>query len=190
MPYYCHLDSSGSLEHTNLQLYSLQQAADGWNDLVELIERNGEDSIDHLTERLAFVLTCLGLSLSQLLGQNCPSPAREQMANPGDLLSDILNRAQMDRITRRRLNSTFRDFLSYYGAIRHFGRIQDDANYRAVNQLTLAKLNHFRRMTIEIWDVVIGMYREDEENDLDEVDSVRKVVRFIELAEPASGHVR
>lgn len=183
MPYYCHLDSMEDLDHTNLQLYSLKQAAKCWNDLVNSVELVSDEQVDHFKEKLVFILNCFGLSLSQLLGQNCPSPERDKMANSGELLADIFNRTNVDRMTRRRLNSTFRDFLSYYGAIRHFGRNRDEANYRTVDQLTLVELNRFRRMTIEIWDVVIGMYRQDKENDIDIFESVADVVRFRDIAE-------
>jgi hypothetical protein len=181
--YYCHLDSEPDLKHTNLQLYSLKKAACGWNELLDAVEESGAQQVDHLTERLAFTLSCLGLSLSQLIGQNCPSPDKEKMDQPGELLSALLIRTNADRSTRRRLNSTFRDFLAYYAAIRHFGENKDKENYRTVDRLTLAELNRFRRMTIDIWDLVIVMYRQDEENDLEEVSSVTDVVWFNERAE-------
>jgi len=183
MSYYCHLDSSENLENTNLQLYSLQQAANGWNELVDVVANRGIDSVDHFRERLAFILSSLGLSLSQLLGQNCPSPEKDKMDQPGDLLGNLLTRAYVDRITRGRLNRTFQDFLTYYGAVRHFGENKNEQNYRTVDQLKLGELDRFRLMTIEIWDVVIAMYREDQENDLGEIRSVSEVVWFRELAE-------
>lgn len=186
MPYYCHLDSSGSLEHTNLQLYSLQQAANGWNELVDMAANMSINHVDHLRERLAFILSCLGLSLSQLLGQNSPSPEKEKMDQPGDLLGDLLTRAGVNRTTRRRLNSMFQDFLAYYGAIRHFGRNKNEKNYRTVDNLTLGELNRYHRMTVEIWDIVIAMYRKDKENDLEEVDSMSEVVWFQEIAEQSN----
>lgn len=183
---FCYIASSGDIEHTNLQLYSLKRGADEWNELVDAVERVGLDAVDHLTERLAFVLSCLGLSLSQLIGQNCPSPDKEKMDQPGDLLSALLNRITSDRTTRRRLNSTFGDFLRYYGAIRHFGRIKDNKNYRAVDELTLDVLNRFRLMAIEIWNLVIDMYHQDKENNI-EFTSVTEVVFFQELAKPGAG---
>jgi hypothetical protein len=70
MPYYCHLHSTGSFPHTNLQLYSLRKAAEDWNALVDEIMARGEDGVHDLKERQSFIVNCLGLSLSQLLGQN------------------------------------------------------------------------------------------------------------------------
>ena len=74
MNYFCHLDSSGDLEHTNLQLYSLMKAADAWNELLNGVTDTGLNGVNYLRERLTFIVSCLGLSLSQLMGQNCPSP--------------------------------------------------------------------------------------------------------------------
>jgi hypothetical protein len=105
------------------------------------------------------------------------------MDQPGDLLSALLNRASIDRTTQRRLNSTFRDFLSYYGAVRHFGKNESEQNYRKLDQLTLEKLDRFRRMTIEIWDVVIVIYRKEKGNELDDFRSISEVVDFKERGE-------
>jgi hypothetical protein len=184
MHYFCHLDSSGDLEHTNLQLFSLKEAADAWNELIDAISDRDREGVDHLHERLSFIVSCFGLSLSQLIGQNCPSPDKEKMDQPGDLLSNLLNRTSADRTTRRLLNSTFRDFLKYYGTIRHFGRNKNDKNYKMVEKLTISELDRFRKMTIQIWDLVIGIYRQDKENDIDDdVSSVTDVVWFNHLAE-------
>jgi hypothetical protein len=184
MNYFCHLDSSGDLDHTNLQLYSLKKAADAWNELLDGVTDAGLNGVDHLREHLAFIVSCLGLSLSQLMGQNCPSPDKEKMDQPGELLSSILNQTSVDRTTKRLLNSTFGDFLKYYGAIRHFGRNLDDKNYEIVQKLTISELDRFRKMTIQIWDLVIGIYRQDKENDIDDdLSSVTDIVLFNRLAE-------
>jgi len=182
MTYYCHLGSPADIGETNLQLYSLKKAAEGWNDLVEAIRNLGTDEVDHFTERLAFIISTLGLSLSQLIGQNCPLPEQEKMDQPGEMFSSLVKRTNTDRTTRRRLNSTFREFLTYYAAIRHFGKNKNDENYRTVDRLTLTELNRFRWMTIEIWDLVIAMYRQDE-NLLGELSSVSELVYFTELAD-------
>jgi|FLOH01.1.fsa_nt_gi hypothetical protein len=188
MHYFCYLDSSGDLEHTNLQLYSLREAADAWNELLDAVSDTGLDGVDHLRERLAFIVSCFGLSLSQLMGQNCPSPDKEKMDQPGELLSSLLNRTSVDRTTRRLLNSTFGDFLKYYGAIRHFGRNIDDRNYEMVQRLTISELDRFRKMAIQIWNLVLGIYRQDKENDIDDdVSSVTGVVWFNQLAEQQDG---
>jgi len=105
------------------------------------------------------------------------------MANPGELLGNILKESNVDRITRKRLNSGFAEFLGYYAAIRHFGPNRDEANYRSLDQLTFDELDRFRRMTIEIWNVVIDLYRKDSANDLDEIASVVDIVPFKEIGD-------
>lgn len=185
MHYFCHLDLSGDLEHTNLQLYSLKKAADAWNELIDAISDSDMAEVDHFRERLAFIMSCFGLSLSQLIGQNCPSPEKDKMDQPGDLLAQVLKRTTADRTTKRQINATFGDFLRYYGAIRHFGRNRDEKNYNLVENLTLVEVDRFRNMTIRIWDLVIGIYRQDPTNDIDEdVSSVTGIVRFRERPEP------
>ncbi len=191
MHYFCHLDSAGDLEHTNLQIYSLQKAADAWNELLDAASDTGFDEVDHLRERFAFIVNCFGLSLSQLMGQNCPSPNKEKINQPGELLSSLLNRTSVERTTMRQLNNTFGDFLTYYGAIRHFGKNIDDRNYKMVQRLTIGEIDRFRKMTIQIWDLVIGIYRQDKENEIDDdVSSVTDVVRFNQLAEQQDGEAK
>ena len=131
-----------------------------------------------------FILSCLGLSLTQLIGQNVPSPDKNRMDHPGNLLGNILARSHVDQKTRRYLNRTFQDFLRYYGSLRHFGKNRNEQNYRTIDQLTIQELDRFRRMTIEIWDVVLAMFKDDDENDLYEIRSVAEVVLFKDLAEP------
>lgn len=183
MNYFCHLDSSGDLEHTNLQLYSLMKAADAWNELLNGVTDTGLNGVNYLRERLTFIVSCLGLSLSQLMGQNCPSPDKEKIDRPGELLSNVLNRTSVDRTTRRLLNSTFGEFLKYYGAIRHFGKNLDDKNYELVRKLTISEIDRFIKMTIQIWDLVIAIYRQDKENEIDDdVSSISNIVSFNRLA--------
>jgi hypothetical protein len=172
MSYYAHLDSILRLESTNLQLYSLKKAACEWNEVIDLIINDGIGHVDHLKERLAFILSCLGLSLSQLLGQNCPSPEKEKMDNPGILLGKILKDNRVDRTKRRWLNNAFKDFLLYYDAVRHFGENKDQQNYRTIDQLTLKRLNRFVHMTVEIWDIIIVMYRKNPKNKIDDFNSI------------------
>jgi len=76
--------------------------------------------------------------------------------------------------------------MTYYAAIRHFGKVKDDKNYKSVDKLTLAKLDDFQRMTIEIWDLVIAIYRKDKENDIDEFSSISEVVYFEKITNKPS----
>jgi len=70
MAHYYHLDSTG--EYTNLQLYSLRQAQRYWREIQQDYQKYGEDT-ENLKERCVFVIAALGLSISQLLGQNNPT---------------------------------------------------------------------------------------------------------------------
>ena len=81
------------------------------------------------------------------------------------------------------MNSTFGEFLKYYGAIRHFGKNLDDKNYELVRKLTISEIDRFIKMTIQIWDLVIAIYRQDKENEIDDdVSSVSNIVSFNRLA--------
>jgi hypothetical protein len=161
MYYYCRSVSPATKEDTNLQLYSLQKAAKNWNDLADSIEKQGVDDVYQIKERLVFILSCFGLSLVQLLGQNSPYPDKNMVDAPGKLLSNII-RGKVDQNTSRCLNKKFAEFLQYYDSLRHFGLNK----HSTIDQLTVEKLDQFRRMTIKIWDVVIAIFKEDKNNDI------------------------
>lgn len=187
MKIFCSIDSSGEdINHTNLQLYSLKQAARCWNELVLEIADKDRDEITDITERLVFIVNCLGLSLSQLLGQNWPSNEKEKMDDPGDLLSNILNVSYLTKHEKARLNRGFREINRVYGAIRHFGRVKGNENYRFVEDLDLSTVDRFRKITIDLWDAVISVYRSYDINEIEEFDSIADIVKFYEL--PADVH--
>ena len=177
MRYYCHLDSSGKLGDTNLQLYSLRKAAYEWNKLVYKVNEAGVKKVNCLKERLAFITNCFGLSLSQLIGQNSPSSDKNRMEPMSKLFPNLIKGTDLDDMTQEKLKSVFEDFLNYYDAIRHFGKVK----YKSIDELTLPKLDYFRSMTIEIWDLVISKYRQDEGNDIEEFSSISEFVYFEEL---------
>lgn len=177
MNYYCHLDSSLSFNDTNLQLYSLQKAADEWNELINKANVVGDKNVDFLKERLVFIINCFGLSLSQLIGQNSPSSDKKWIGSISKLFPLLLKGTDADDSTQEKLINVFEDFLIYYDAIRHFGK----AKYKSVDYLTIAKLDHFRSMTIKIWDLVISKYRQNEENKIEEFSSIGEIVNFLEV---------
>jgi hypothetical protein len=179
---FCSIDSGGEdINHTNLQLYSLKQAARCWNELVLEIDGMDRTEIADITERLVFIVNCLGLSLTQLLGQNWPSDNKEKMDAPGDLLSNILNASHISKHEKARLNRGFREINRVYGAIRHFGRVKDNENYRLVEDLDLSMVDRFRKITIDLWDAVISVYRSYDINEIEEFDSIGNIVEFNEL---------
>ncbi|MCK9208143.1 MAG: hypothetical protein M0P66_13615 [Salinivirgaceae bacterium] len=182
MTYYCHLDSANNLEDTNLQLYSLRKAAVEWNELVDLINEAGVERVDYLKERLAFITNCFGLSLSQLIGQNSPSTNKNRMEPTSKLFPNLLIGTDFDDVTQENLKSDFEDFLNYYDATRHFGKVK----YKSIDELTLAKLDYFRNMTIEIWNLVISKFRKDEGNDIEEFTSISDIVYFEKLTNKPS----
>lgn len=173
MTYYCHLDSANRVENTNLQLYSLERAAKEWNKLVNLVNESGSENVNSLAERITFITNCFGLSLSQLIGQNSPSSNNKRIESPSKLLPKLL-KGISDDVTQERLNREFKDFLVYYDAIRHFGKIK----YKSIDELTLDKLDYFRKITIEIWDLVISKYRQDKGNEIEDFSSVSEIVYF------------
>jgi len=158
--YYCYLDSGGSVESTNLQLYSLRKACDDWKDLSENYKQCG-DNTDKLKEKLAFVVSCLGLSLSQLLGQNAVNIKKELDA-PRELLAAFLNESSYGKDKKRLLNKKFDTFIGYYDACRHFGRVKDDTKWQRIDSLTFDLVADFTQTTLDIWNAVIGHHRSED----------------------------
>lgn len=179
MGLYYRMDTEG--DHTNLQLYSLRQAAHSWNDLVDEIGHVGEHDVSNLKERLVFILSCLGLSLSQLVGQNWPNAEKEKMANPGEILGKILKSADIKRVKCKDLNKRFQEFLNYYGAIRRFGRTKDGQVYARVDEITLSEAARFIELTIEIWDTILSIFKRDRANDLADIPLITEAVCFHRL---------
>ena len=176
MTYYCHLDSVFNLQDTNLQLYSLKKAAEEWNGLIYEINEVGCDGVNCLKERLVFITNCFGLSISQLIGQNSPS-STSRIDSPSKLLPNLLKGTDSDDVTQKRLKSQFVEFLKYYDALRHFGKTK----YNLIEELTLTKLDHFRSLTIEIWNLIITKYRKDKKNDIDDFSSISELICFKEI---------
>jgi hypothetical protein len=83
---YAHCDSEGL--DTNLQLYAIRQAAREWKNLCALRRRHDKNQVPEEKERLVFVLVCLGLSFSQLLGQQSSA---KNLLPPKKLLDEVLS---------------------------------------------------------------------------------------------------
>lgn len=181
MKLFCYLDSSGDIEHSNLQLYSLKQASRCWNELVSDLSVYSDTAIKDLKERLVFILNCFGLSLSQLLGQNWPSENQEKMDGISSLLSNILKSSYIKKEDKTRLNRGIREIRRVYGAIRHFGKVQDNKNYGIVDGLDLKDLERYRKITIDIWDTVIAIQRSLDLNEIENFGSIADQVKFHEL---------
>jgi len=156
MVFYCCFGSpSTEFNDVNLQLFSLKKAAENWNELVYWINTKG--TVNQQKERLVFILNCLGLSLTQLLGQSNPYLGEEDIPSPYKLLISIMKYNKNDRVKRREMAIKFKEFLIYYNSIRHFGKNKNENKYKIIDQLTLEKLDQFRKLTIDIWDEVCGL---------------------------------
>lgn len=154
--YYCYLDSD-SISSTNLQLYSLGKANKEWLDLSKDY-KNGGVNPNKLKERLVFVVSCIGLSLSQLLGQNAVL-IKKKIDTPEKLLSAFLNESIYDEDRKRSLNKAFHEFIEYYDACRHFGRVEEDKKRKKIDLLTYDKTKDFMTVALNIWNAIIGHHR-------------------------------
>lgn len=167
--YYYNLDSGGA--HTNLQLYSLKKAYDEWMSLFSDYKRYGENT-EYLKERLAFLVSCLGLSLSQLLGQN-PVKIKKKIDRPDMLLATFLNESKYDKRKKTLLNKKFAELITYYDAYRHFGRVGDNKQWKLLNLLNYIMVKRFVRTTLDIWNAVIGHRRSGHI----EVDDIKDILK-------------
>lgn len=155
--YYCYLESYGA--YTNLQLYSLKKAYEEWDALSESYRQCG-DNTQNLKEKLVFVLSCLGLSLSQLLGQNAVI-MKQKLDRPDALLSVFLNESNCGRDKKRLLNRKFDNFIEYYDACRHFGRVEGDKQWEKIDSLNFDLVESFMQTALDIWNAVIGHHRSE-----------------------------
>lgn len=160
MAHYYRLDSSG--EDTNLQLYSLRQARKYWQKLRADYTDTGEDTED-LKERCVFILATLGMSISQLLGQNDPS-AGVKVGYPIDIFRKFVNHHSLDK----KLLSDYDKFNKFYNGCRHFGQTTTGGGYSRVDELTYDVTTECYAFGLEVWKAVIGVYRGEQGADLDD----------------------
>ena len=146
---FCHLDSNG-LE-TNLQLHALTEANRHWLEVVREVDELPESRI---RERCVFVVSALGLSLSQLLGQNVPT-GKPRVGPPRQLLASFLSGTRLDERDREDLTARFDDFLDAYDGIRHFG----PPKHEIISKLDIQRTRTFVSLTLEIWNVVLAHFR-------------------------------
>jgi hypothetical protein len=147
LPYY-YRTSPGT--GTNLQLYSLRQAWRCWQDLNSKKDQLGEGKI---RERCVLTVVLLGLSLSQLLGQNTPLTS-ESIPPPRKLLPVFLDQTAISDTQKNSLICRFGKFMNVYNDCRHFG----PPKYEELDKLDLKATESFVNLTIEIWNIVIGHF--------------------------------
>ena len=165
MAHYYHLDSLG--EDTNLQLYSLRQARKYWADVQTDYAKYSEGT-QRLKERCVFILATLGLSISQLLGQNNPSESKD-VPYPIQIFDDFVVAHNLDP----QLKTRFQRFNYFYNGCRHFGRTTTGAGYNRIDQLSFDVAQECFIFGLEVWKIVIGVYRQQENSCLDEFDIER-----------------
>lgn len=145
---YCVRESYGI--YTNLQLYSLRQAWRCWRELNQEKDNLTEEKC---RERFVVVIDLLGLSLSQLLGQNVQHSS-SRVAPPKQLLARFLNTTNYSDETKENLNDRFAEFVNFYDDCRHFGL----PKHEIINSLTYSKTEQFVNLALEIWDRVINHF--------------------------------
>ena len=158
---YYFIDSSG--EDTNLQLYSLKQAKLHWAALQS--ELSGGDEVDHFHERCVFIICTIGLSVSQLLGQNNLAPD-ERVPSPKHIFDSLVDQYGLDPS----LKLKFKEFIDTYDQCRHFGLTNDGSRHWQVSQVTLDKTRELYEFGLSVWDLVIGVFRRDAQSELDDLD--------------------
>lgn len=158
---YYFIDSSG--EDTNLQLYSLKQAKLHWLALEGDLAQG--DEVEHFHERCVFIICTMGLSVSQLLGQNNPTPS-DRVPSPAKIFGSFIEEYQLDPV----LKDQFQDFIDTYDHCRHFGLTSDGGRHWQVSQVTFEKTRRLYEFGLRVWASVIDVYRRDPKNELDELD--------------------
>lgn len=162
MAHYYHLDSSG--EETNLQLYSLRQAKKYWKELNTDYMEFGEDTV-LLKERLVFILSSIGLSISQLLGQNDPI-LTDANRYPIQIFNAFVDEHELDQ----ELKTKFEKFNYFYNGCRHFRKTISGSEYTKIDQITFEVAKDCFSFGLEVWKTVIGVYRNEQDSDLEEFD--------------------
>lgn len=161
---YYFIDSDG--EDTNLQLYSLKQAKLHWAALH--LDVSDGDQVEHFHERCVFVICTMGLSVSQLLGQNNPVPGG-RVPSPSKIFESLVDAHGLDPS----LKSEFRELMDTYDQCRHFGLTTDGSRHWQVSQVTLDKTQRLYQIGLTVWEAVIDVLRRDSNSELDELDLTR-----------------
>lgn len=175
-PYY-HLESTGV--ETNLQLYSLQLA---WHLLKDLNPERDNLTESRIKERCVVIVDLLGLSLSQLFGQNYHG-GKEKIPSLKDLFSDFIKKADDNVSVPPALKDSFNEFLEFYDDCRHFGI----SKHSKIDLLDLDLTNKFMELTIGIWDRVCLHFRDQDTSSI-EFNSVRDILEDDDLETTGAEH--
>ena len=159
---YYFIDSDG-VEDTNLQLYALKQAKLQWASLQN--DLSASDHVESFHERCVFLICTLGLSVSQLLGQNNPVPD-ERVPSPRNIFDSLVDTHALDQDLKLR----FKEFIDTYDQCRHFGLTSDGSRHWQVSQVTPDKTRELYDFGLLVWEIVIDLFRRDPQNKLDDLD--------------------
>jgi hypothetical protein len=153
---------------TNLQLHSLRQAWRLWADL-----RKKQDLLRPrpIRERCVAIIDLLGLSISQLLGQNFSHSLKLKIPSLEDLWNSLQTVIILSKDEKKSLNHRFKEFLIFYNDCRHFGSAKHDK----IDTLTLETTAEFVELALNIWDTVCGYFKSANSATIN-FDSVRNIL--------------
>lgn len=161
---------------TNLQLYSLRQAYKIWKYLNKIKDNLSDTKI---LEICVFITATLGLSLSQLLGQNYPGPhSKEGLPPPKELFKVVMRNYAHSQKEFESFKSRFEELINFYDASRHFGLDKDKKRHDKVAALTIKKTEEFLDTTFEIWDRIIQ--QKDKEMEYDNIQELLEALEDLE----------
>ncbi|RUW59556.1 hypothetical protein [Mesorhizobium sp. M7A.F.Ca.US.008.03.1.1] len=162
-PYYS-INTDGT-SSTNLQLYALLQARRYWNELSANYLQDKE-ATEHLVERCVFIVATLGLSVSQLLGQNDPAPPAGNIASPRAIWKRFVIQHGVTDVS----TDEFEKFIDTYDACRHFGVSSDGLGHAKLEPLDFEATRRWYEVAYRIWLAVIKALRADPQNFIEEID--------------------
>jgi hypothetical protein len=153
---------------TNLQLHSLRQAWRLWGDLRK---RPGLLNPSRITEHCVVIIDLLGLSISQLLGQNFSHSLKGKIPSLENLWKSLLGVVSLQKDKKKSINHRFLEFLAFYDDCRHFGAVKHDK----IDTLTIEATAEYVELALDIWDAVCAHFRTTDKATLD-FNSVRNIL--------------
>ncbi|MEI9406897.1 hypothetical protein [Mesorhizobium argentiipisi] len=162
-PYYS-INTDGTAS-TNLQLYALRQARRYWNELAANYLQDKE-ATENLVERCVFIVATLGLSVSQLLGQNDPAPLAGRVASPKVIWRRFVVQHGVTDLSA----DEFDKFIDIYDAGRHFGVSPDGVGHSRLESLDFEATHRWYETAHRIWLAVINALRADPHNVIELID--------------------
>lgn len=164
--YLCERESWGY--YTNLQLCALREAWRLWKELEANQAQTQQYHPNRAREQCVVIINLLGLSVSQLLGQNAGLKKEDSVWGPSKLLEKVLDRLSVGKVLRDRLTAEFGKFIEDYDGCRHFGPQKHDR----VTRITLESTRMHLDLCLEIWDTICVHHSADFEGIREVVDGL------------------